>query len=606
MKWLKIIAVYLFVFSTASSVFFYQFDAPGDSLKVDGAVYASNSHARKSYQLPVDSRKQPLESNSWLELTFNHQRQPGELWSLVIPAVRVNAVVFLNEVRIGDGGRVETPVARNIRRPLIFALPDSVLRNGENQLRIQIISGPDKLAYLSPVYIGPDKSLRPAYKVHHFVRVTLVIIITGMIVLIGGTIGVLGFIRRQDKEYLYFSVCTLLWAVHSVSYFIVDIPFNDRLWDWLVFVTIGYFSVLGGVVYVHRFLGLRLPQIERPVLIAAVTLSLVMLALPGQWFYTFSYFVWHPLSQAAGTYGLLRMLAATWRRQSLELHIISASGIVLVSYAMHDLLLVFGILDWGRGYIIQYSMPFILGLFCLVLLQRFVTSINAVEEMKNTLERRVEERRVELEQTYARLQESEQQRLLAEERDRIMRDMHDGVGGQLVSTLTILKAQQSKAPEVERALQTALQDLRLMIDSLDSNSEDLPMLLGMFRSRIEPSLQAQGIDLVWDVDAIDDLTGFGSQQALHVLRILQEFVTNSLRHSGATQIQLRAYEHQTERNKQTCIEVIDNGVGLDNADTGRGIGNMRRRSEAINAEFTLDSEAGKTRMLLALNLSASD
>lgn len=610
MKRLAIVLLYLVVLSASSLILLTRFEASGRAVELDSTVFIPDGTlelgqlpgelAGSAIDLPVDSRHHDAASGGWYRLRLSIEEAGVEPWSLVIPAVRMNAEVYLNGTRIGDGGRLDTPVARNLRRPLIFNLPSPLLHDGDNEIMIRVIAGPDQISYLAPVYAGPDSDLRPAYRQHHFIRITLVQIITVAVLLIGGMIGVLGYIRRADREYAYFSLCTLIWALHSFSYFTVNIPVGDRLWDWLVAISIGFFALLGGLNYVHRYLGLYLPRIERPALIGGGVLAIVMLLLPGQWFYFFSYYIWLPLSQLAGTYGLLRMLHAARARQSIELHIIAASGSVLVGYAMHDLLLVFGLLDWGRGYIIQYSMPFILLLFCIMLLRRFVASIEEVETMKNTLEGRVEERRLELEQTYARLRESEQQRLLAEERHRIMRDMHDGVGGQLVSAITLAKNDATDTATLGHALENALRDLRLMIDSLDNNSNNLPVLLGLFRRRIEPALQAQGISLSWQVDAIGDLENFGSQQALHVLRILQEFFTNSLRHSGATRVELRAYEKPADNSKEIVIESSDNGSGLDGASPGHGMRNMRQRAEAIGAGFEFQSDLDGTRLRLSL------
>ena len=607
MRRLGIILIYLCVASCASLILLYGFDTSSSRITLASAAFVAGvdraygeiptAAVPRPVELPDDSRHRDNRDNGgWYRFAFVLERADADLWSLVIPVVRVNAEVFLNGVRIGDGGRLEPPVARNMRRPLIFTLPPRLLRDGANELAIRVLAGPDRISYLGPVHIGPATAMRAAYQTFYFIRITLVQIISVAVVLIGGMIGVLGFIRRRDREYFYFSLCTLIWALHSLSYFTVEIPIGDRLWDSFVFVSIGFFALLGGIVYVHRYLGLYLPAIERPALLGGGVMAIVMLSLPGQWFYLFSYYIWHPFSQLAGSYGLLRMLHAARARGSIELHIIASSGAVLVGYAMHDLLLVFGVLDWGRGYIIQYSMPFVLILFCVMLMRRFVQSIDAVEQMKNDLERRVEERRIELESAYARLHESERKRLLAEERDRIMRDMHDGVGGQLVSAITLARDESADPAALGRTLENALQDLRLMIDSLDDNSRNLPALLGQFRQRVEPALRAQDIRLSWQVDAIDDLENFGARQALHVLRILQEFVTNSLRHGGASGIELRAGLEEA----RIMIEISDNGRGLDGSTPGRGLRNMRERAAAIGAELELDSGDYGTRLRLSL------
>ena len=72
-----------------------------------------------------------------------------------------------------------------------------------------------------------------------------------------------------------------------------------------------------------------------------------------------------------------------------------------------------------------------------------------------------------------------------------------------------------------------------MIDSLDDVEQDLVVALGLLRNRVQPQLDAAGIVLEWDVDELPALPGLGPARVLHVLRILQEVITNCIRHSGA-------------------------------------------------------------------------
>jgi signal transduction histidine kinase len=74
------------------------------------------------------------------------------------------------------------------------------------------------------------------------------------------------------------------------------------------------------------------------------------------------------------------------------------------------------------------------------LLARLVDSHVETLVLNRELEDRVEEKHRELERNYARLAALERDRAVAEERARLMRDVHDGVGGQLVSTLALVEA----------------------------------------------------------------------------------------------------------------------------------------------------------------------
>jgi len=76
-----------------------------------------------------------------------------------------------------------------------------------------------------------------------------------------------------------------------------------------------------------------------------------------------------------------------------------------------------------------------------------------------------------------------------------------------------------------------------------------------------------------------------------VYRVLQEGITNVLRHSQATEMQLRA----TLSVDGVLVEISDNGVGMP-ADfaAGRGIVGMRERARALGGTFELSREEGRT------------
>lgn len=598
--------IYLTVFGAASLIAWYEFPAPADAHAVRAAEFASSSATTPAgvpagaWQtlpaLPDDWRhREQSGRDGWYRLQLELPEPVADLWAVVLPTVRLNAGVYINGHLVGNGGRFEDPVARNLRRPFIFNVPGDTLRQGTNEILIHVRAGPDGIGFLSEAYFGPEKSLRAAYRIHFFARITSVQLITVLLGLIGGAIGVLALLRPANAEYRYFSIGVLVWVVHSLTFFVVRIPVSDRLWDWMTFATVGYFAVMGGMAYVHRYLGLRMPRVEAATVAFVVAFTLLLAVLPERIFYQVGYYVWYPFCQCFGFYGLLRMLQVGWRRRSYELHVVAASGVVLSAYAFHDLLLVFARGDWQDGYYIHFAMLLIVGIFCAVLLQRFVRSANEAESLNRDLERRVAANAAELDRRYSQLQTLENQRVLADERERLMRDMHDGIGGQLVSTLALIDRDVSSPKIIENSLRGALQDLRLMIDSLDVAGDDISTMLGMFRSRVEPSLSAQQIRLFWEVGDVDDIPGFGASKALQVLRILQEAVTNVLRHSDATELRIGAHDLRETGAGTLSITLSDNGKGI-GADTGngRGLTNMRHRAEAIGAELRVDSSPAGT------------
>jgi len=201
---------------------------------------------------------------------------------------------------------------------------------------------------------------------------------------------------------------------------------------------------------------------------------------------------------------------------------------------------------------------------------------------------------------------SEKEKLLLMERGRLTREMHDGLGGQLVSALSMVERGTATPSEVAEVLRRAIDDIRIVIDSLDSDSTDLPMSLGKLRARLEPLLRRNGIELSWSLEEIPGLDVFPPEAALHVLRIIQEAVANTLRHAHADNVDVRISCSGGERGElHVCI--CDDGRGLQTSvpEGGRGIKNMRSRARELGGLLKIEGTRLGTRIDLTVPIPRS-
>jgi signal transduction histidine kinase len=201
----------------------------------------------------------------------------------------------------------------------------------------------------------------------------------------------------------------------------------------------------------------------------------------------------------------------------------------------------------------------------------------------------------------------ERSKAILEERERIMRDMHDGIGGQLVASLAILELE--KDSEVNRnihaVLTECLNDLRLIIHSLSLQNSVMGSLLADFKYRTSKKLEQLDIELNWQVDAQADELGIKPQTGLHLLRILQEAFTNILKHAGASQIDFNAYRE----GQDFIISIEDDGTfnpQSEAIDRGYGINSMKSRAGKIGGRLELEKNtSGGCRVTLVLPESFS-
>jgi signal transduction histidine kinase len=240
------------------------------------------------------------------------------------------------------------------------------------------------------------------------------------------------------------------------------------------------------------------------------------------------------------------------------------------------------------------------------ILERFVAALDESQALNRDLERRVEERGDEIARSYERINSLERERAVQDERARLMQDIHDGFGAQLTSMLALVETAEATPGEVADALRDALDDMRLVIQSLGPRDADLIALLASWRARVERRLQRRGLRFDWQVSDLPVLPWLGPRESLHVLRIFQETVSNVLQHAAATTITVRTGERVgTDGRQGVYVQIDDDGRGFapdgrDGAAPGAGLRNITRRARDLGGVVSIGRETGGGRVVLWL------
>lgn len=490
----------------------------------------------------------------------------------------------------------------------MFSIPDELLVEGPNQFDLYVVSETSTEGFLGNAHIGPAHMLNDAHRFYHSVRFVIPQVISLSMLLLSGLMCVLWFYRRSDVEYLLFGLISFFWSINTLDQFVVYLPTSTHLWNWLGSVSFGALVVCS-ILFIHRFLGQPHSQVEKALLTGFVVLALVLWALPLAWFYPVVKYLWNPLLLLGAFYVSIRAIMQTLDAPNVELYALTLAVTVIFLLACHDQMLLSGLLPVYKGKLLHYGAPFLLLAFSWILLRRFVHSLRSAEQLNlelrqfnQELENRVEEKSQRIAKSYEMIRELGQERVVQQERSRIMRDMHDGIGVYLTSMLRQLEFDPPDRKHLRDSAHNALNDLRLMIDSLGNASTDLPAMLGMFRTRIASLVEACQVELFWNVGDLPPVADFGPERALNLLRILQEAITNALKHSSADRVVLSAFvETSTESNSQIIIRIQDNGTGFVPQNLpGNGLKNMEHRARKINAGFALDSDMQGTVVTITL------
>lgn len=179
----------------------------------------------------------------------------------------------------------------------------------------------------------------------------------------------------------------------------------------------------------------------------------------------------------------------------------------------------------------------------------------------------------------------------------IGRELHDNIGQKL--TLVSLYVQQmlyeNKVPEaseridqVSQIINQSLQDLRSLSKTLTDDNISQKEIITLIQEEVDNtnSLKKCRISFEHNFDQLD--LGFVHKNLL--LRITQEFIQNSIKHSHCKNIFISL---NTSEKALWELTIRDDGIGFDIHQTksnGIGLTNMKNRAEIIGADFLLQSE----------------
>ena len=221
--------------------------------------------------------------------------------------------------------------------------------------------------------------------------------------------------------------------------------------------------------------------------------------------------------------------------------------------------------------------------------------------------RDAENARQELEQKHQQLQATQQLLQAASrqsERTRIARNLHDLVGHHLTA-LTIqlqvaghlsvgeAKAQIDKCHQLAKLL---LADVREAVSTMRQFA-DVALI-----DALEPLVLLLPDKLKIKLHIPSDIVLHDLQQAQHLLCIVQEAISNSLKHSGASEMQINA--QQTQNTLQ--LSIVDNGKVVSNWQPGNGIKGMRERLAECGGSLQVEIAEQAMQLHLTLPYRESD
>lgn len=480
--------------------------------------------------------------------------------------------------------------ADTVKRPRMVLIPPKLMTPGTPHiLQIAIGAAPMRRATLSAIVIGRQDLVRSLYLKEDAADWISVTLLSAAALLLGLLALSLWWFSRE-RFFLAFAFGALMW-IPRISDSLFDTPILQwPAWGGLLLVTATAYNLnsawLAREIMGQRFQWtLRLAVAAFPVLAALALVGIV-------WHDALAFQVWRGSLLFFGCLMTLSLLREVWIDTARQKRLFAAAMLVAIGGGMVDWVYnrfvgaLYGAAPFSRlGFVLlAVFMAWYVG-------TRFTESLRSKQDANRHLQQEVADVTAQLSASYEYAKQAEHKAAIASERQRIMRDIHDGLGSRLIDVVGHLRQPMANTEMALLEAQLALDELRLTVDSMTGAVGDVGTVLGTLRHRLLKRFEGAGLLLHWQVDRLPQMASLTPATVRNLQLLMLECLSNIIQHARATEVTVRAYGE----GETIVIAVTDNGIGFEPAATtgGRGMDSMRVRASQMRGSLVVTSAPGR-------------
>jgi signal transduction histidine kinase len=531
----------------------------------------------------------------WYRVHWNQAGTDAPVGLLLDYACMADAV-WVNGSQIHRDPQLVEPLSRSWIAPQFFLLDQPLLHAGDNTLLVRVSGLAAYQPGLGKVSLGPPETIQAEYQQAMFWRFNIHLFNFALSAVLGVLFFMFWLLRRKEAVFGWYALTTLFGAAHAWNY-VASNPWPFASTDAWEAMNTAFFvaSAATFCVFLLRFCERRWSRTETVLLLAGAASLLTALLVPhvmGPWRN-----LWVLPAVVLDYAAILVFLWHALRTPRTDLRVMGTCLLVPVLVSLIDLMIYLQIIRSSNYDLSAITSPLTLIGMGFTIAWRFSSAMRRIEGFNAELRQEVEVATLRLSDTLSREHALALSHTRIGERLNLVRDLHDGFGGSLLGAIAVLENPQ-RPPEPARVVGTLKElrdDLRLVIDTTTHEQDsDLAGLLAPLRHRWSQRLDVAGIDSRWQLEGLAGLH-LGPARSLDLLRLLQEALTNVLKHSSAHRVDI------TMRctDSHLYLEVRDNGRGFDSSATceshsgGTGLTSLRTRAARLGAELVLDTASGR-------------
>ncbi len=547
------------------------------------------------------------------DVTLPHyvrQAQSGLLqvhWTMSLPSSvvtqRLPALLFPQPVqgltvKVGQAIVYSLPVSSSESihqwyRPVLVPLPQALLQ-GHAPIQIQVEqTGHLRGWYVAPVLQGELVDLQPWHDRFLLLSSTLPTTVNLLSVLVGFFVLAIGW-RTRSVTYVYGGLTSLVWGLLFSLALTPELP----LQAWFVWRLMLY-ACTGNLIYVVlQFLTAifhqKMPRwVHWPVL-CVLQLGWLVFAWMGPEAEPWLDVVWTGAAVVCYVTGSLILVSLGLRqREYVKVAGLGLHGVFTAVLAWHDYALQAG--ELPASWLQALPQPSYSLLLQPIYLTHLSLPVFVVMSLWLLVQDHLRHRR----------EQSLHEQALHAQRDRITRDIHDGVGARLNLMLWRTRTAPLIASQLQDEIERSIEELRFAINPQHAATETLTEALRSLCQRSARWGQPFGIQVHFDEP--DEVGILSSEGGLHLYKAAHEGLSNALRHSQASHIRVRLCADKND----VVLVIEDNGRGIPGwaagdmagttaRTTAMGLRGMQQRMKSLGGGCTIESGALGTRLSLVL------
>ncbi len=520
---------------------------------------------------------------------------------LIINSINMAGEVHLNETLLWRDASLQEPLSRSWNTPRYWILPDIALHAAAgNALWIRIQGHALVKPGLGHVMVGTADQMLALHERFWWSHRTIILVNIVASLCIAGLFAGIWLFYRKEPVHGVFAVLNLAWVVFIYNVVATDPrPFGDTVGvarsntiAFLVFATCY-------AIFIFQQGGRRLgPWLARGLPALTLGLSLLIALAPLEYLDGIQKLSGWIHLLVFGVACIVPLLRAWHSRQSEDV-LYALLGVTSVFIAVHDIHS-FHLRDASSRLLTPYANLITMIVITAVLGSRIAASMRRTERFNVELKDAVTQACRELESTLDKEHQLALSNSRLQERLAFIHDLHDGFGSALVRAIVQAERQADGHAGANRhvsTLKSLRDDLRNVMDGGRCANADAPATpaewLAPTRHRFSTLFDELDVESHWSCPAAWPQPP-GVALCLELTRLLEEALSNVLKHSRATEVDITL---AADAQGALTLEVRDNGVGfamVSASDDAGGIGlhSMRARVHRLGGNLHIESRPG--------------